>query len=153
MSAPVPAATGWDAGADGARAVYATTVTAVGPQVPEFVAAGVLVLFGERAPQELHDFSVLHRVDPAVEPDPSGPLAGDLVRIGDVDLPVLAVGSVVAGNLLNLGHLDLKADGRSEPTMPGDVCVPAGSLPHVEVGQTITILRTASSAQQKGAAP
>jgi PTS system glucitol/sorbitol-specific IIA component len=152
VNAPVPAATSPTTAAGG-RTVYATTVTAVGPMVPEFVAAGVLVLFGEQAPQELHDFSVLHRVDGSLEPDASGPLVGDVVRIGDVELPVLAVGSVVAGNLLNLGHLDLKADGRSEPAMPGDVCVPTGTLPPVEVGQSITIVRPASSGPQEGSAP
>ncbi len=145
MSGTVPAAT-----ATGERTVYATTITAVGPMVTEFVAAGVLVLFGEQAPSELHEFSVLHRVDPAAQPDGDGPRAGDVVRLGGVELPVLAVGSVVAANLLNLGHLDLKADGRTEPAMPGDLCVPTGSLPVVEVGQTITIVRPASAEPKEG---
>lgn len=145
MTSPVPAAT-----TAGEQPVYATTVTAVGALVPEFLAAGVLVLFGEQAPQELHEFSVLHRVDTSVEPDAGGPRVRDVVRLGDVELPVLAVGSVVAANLLNLGHLDLKADGRTEPAMPGDLCVPTGTLPVVEVGQTITVVRPVSSGRQEG---
>lgn len=125
--------------ADGTLVVYATEVVAVGALVAEFVTAGVLVLFGEQAPEELHDFSVLHRPTTALH----GPAVGDVVVIGDIEIPVLAVGDVVADNLLNLGHLDLKADGKDTPTMPGDVCVPEGTLPEVTVGQQIRILRPA----------
>jgi PTS system glucitol/sorbitol-specific IIA component len=146
MSAPTPTSPPPDGGGEVAGPVYATTVTAVGAMVPEFVAAGVLVLFGEQAPEELHEISVLHAPTLAER----GPQVGDLVLIGDTELPVLAVGSVVADNLLNLGHLDLKADGRSVPAMPGDVCVPLGSLPTVEVGQSITVIRPTRSGQQEG---
>ena len=66
---------------------------------------------------------------------------GDIVDIDDTDLPVLAVGEVVAGNLLNIGHLDRNADENTEPAMPGDLCVPQGSLPHIAVGQTNRIRR------------
>lgn len=117
--------------------LYTTDVVAVGSLVADFAQSGVLVLFGEQVPEELHEFSVLHR--PTVQV--AGPAVGDVVVVGDVRLPVLAVGDVVAANLLQLGHLDLKADGHEVPTMPGDVCVPVGSLPAVQVGQTIRILR------------
>jgi len=137
------------AGGEGAQAgveLYATEVVAVGPIVAEFVQAGVLVLFGEQAPQELQDFSVLHRPTTQLE----GPAVGDLIIIGDVELPVLAVGDVVAANLLQLGHLDLKADGLTTATMPGDVCVPTSALPEVVVGQTIRIVRPAASTADEG---
>jgi glucitol/sorbitol PTS system EIIA component len=129
------------------RDLYTTEVVAVGALVEEFVQAGVLVLFGEQAPAELHEFSVLHRPTLA----DAGPAVGDVIVIGGTELPVLAVGDVVAGNLLELGHLDLKADGRTEPAMPGDVCVPEGTLPEIAVGQTIRITRPvilAGSAQE-----
>lgn len=132
-----------------ARELYTTEIVAVGELVPDFVSSGVLVLFGEQAPAELHEFSVLHR--PTVQLE--GPRTGDLVVVGDQTLPVLAVGDVVADNLLQLGHLDLKADGRSEPAMPGDVCVPAGRLPEVAVGQAIRILRGRSPAGAEGRTP
>ena len=43
------------------RTRYATTVTAVGEQVAEFVGQGLLIWFAEGAPEELHFFTVLHR--------------------------------------------------------------------------------------------
>ena len=40
---------------------YATTVTAVGAEVAEFITHGILIWFAEGAPEELHFFSVLHQ--------------------------------------------------------------------------------------------
>ncbi len=117
--------------------VYETTITAVGEQVPAFLEHGILILFSADSPEELHSISVLHTVGVK----DSGPHAGDTVHIGETTFPVLAVGHVVEENLLNLGHLDFKSDGRTDPKLPGDVCVPPNTLPTPEVGQVLRILR------------
>lgn len=117
--------------------VYESTVTAVGSQVEAFLAHGILVLFGDQAPEELHDMSVLHR--PSVSED--GPRPGDLVVLGDTELEILAVGDVVRDNLLNLGHMDIKADGNTEARLPGDVCVAEQDLPQVQPGDAFRIVR------------
>lgn len=118
--------------------VYETTITAVGEQVPAFLEHGILILFAAESPEELHSISVLH----SAYIQDSGPRTGDTVLIGDAEFPVLAAGHVVHDNLLNLGHLDFKSDGRTEPKLPGDVCVPKGALPTPEVGQVIRIVRS-----------
>lgn len=117
--------------------VYQTTVTAIGEQVPAFVDAGILILFADTAPEELHTISVLHTVNV----QESGPRPGDVIEVGGSQIPVLAVGDVVSDNLLSLGHMDLKSDGRDEPKLAGDVCVPTGTLVVPAVGQAIRILR------------
>jgi glucitol/sorbitol PTS system EIIA component len=117
--------------------VYQTTVTAVGEQVPAFLEHGILILFAAESPEELHSISVLHKADI----QDSGPQAGDVVHIADSEIPVLAAGAVVHDNLLNLGHADFKADGRTDPKLPGDVCVAPGSLPTPRVGDVIRIVR------------
>ncbi len=122
------------------KVVYETTVTSVGEQVPAFLEAGILILFADSAPAELHPISVLH----AATVTEAGPQAGDRVEIGDATVDVLAVGHVVGDNLLNLGHMDLKADGRDVAKLPGDVCVPAGSLTLPTVGGTLRIVRPAT---------
>ena len=61
------------------------------------------------------------------------------------------MGEVVRDNLLNLGHLDLKADGRTEPKLPGDVCVPKGDLPLPAAGQRFAITRGAGAGVGGGA--
>ena len=125
----------------GSRIVYESAVTQVGGQVEAFLGHGLLIFFGDTSPAELHDISVLHRA--TVNDD--GPQPGDTMNVGGVDLEILAVGPVVRDNLLNLGHLDLKADGRTEVKLPGDVCVRTGDLPLLRVGDPITITRPGST--------
>lgn len=124
--------------------VYDTTVTAVGAQVPAFLEHGILIFFSDQAPAELHDISVLHSVDVADD----GPRPGDLVHIGEEALEVLAVGEVVRDNLLNLGHVDIKADGLTEAKLPGDVCVRKGPIPLLAAGDTFRITRPATAPEQ-----
>lgn len=119
--------------------LYETTVVAVGPMVDDFRNQGIVILFDERAPEELRDFAVIHRPTVTV----AGPRPGDLVVIGEVTLPVLAVGAVVADNLLSLGHLDLKADGASVAALPGDVCVPETEIPLPTEGTVLRLVRPA----------
>jgi glucitol/sorbitol PTS system EIIA component len=122
--------------------LYESEVTQVGGQVEAFLGHGLLIFFGDGSPAELHDISVLHKATVAED----GPRAGDVIEVGETRLEVLAVGPVVRDNLLNLGHLDLKADGRSEAKLPGDVCVRTGDLPLLQVGDAFRITRpTASS--------
>jgi PTS system glucitol/sorbitol-specific IIA component len=116
--------------------VYSTTVTAVGELVPDFAEQGVLVFFGENAPAELHEFSIIHTPDVQTR----APQVGDIISLADNHYNVLAVGSVASDNLLNLGHLDLKANGLTEPEMPGDVNVEAVSLPVVKIGDRLIVI-------------
>jgi len=130
--------------APGSRVVYASEVTKVGGQVEAFLGHGMVIFFGENAPAELHDMSVLHRTEVAED----GPVAGDLITLGEEDMEVLAVGHVVRDNLLNLGHLDLKADGLTVPNLPGDVCVRTGDLPLLRTGDPFRITRRTSTTEQ-----
>jgi PTS system glucitol/sorbitol-specific IIA component len=124
--------------------VYESTVTAVGSQVSAFLEHGILIFFGETSPAELHDISVLHRALVADD----GPRPGDTVHLGAATLEVLAVGDVVRDNLLNLGHLDLKADGLTEAKLPGDVCVPKGEIALLAIGDSFRITRPANNTEQ-----
>jgi PTS system glucitol/sorbitol-specific IIA component len=115
---------------------YVTQVTAVGPLFADFRAQGLVILFGEMAPQELHEFVVLHR--PTVAD--SAPRPGDVLELAGEPFTVTAVGDVVPDNLLRLGHASVKADGNTEPPMPGDICVEAKALPDLEPGSVVRIL-------------
>ena len=121
---------------------YATTVTAVGEQVAGFVDHGLLIWFAEGAPEELHFFSVLHR--PTVTT--GGVRPGDTVRIDDQVFRVTAVGEVANENMVNLGHMDLKANGDTEPPLPGDICLEKLPLPSPRPGTTLVIEGEASEA-------
>jgi glucitol/sorbitol PTS system EIIA component len=125
---------------DGVR--YATEVVSVGALIPEFRAQGLLVFFGEMAPEELHDFCLLHR--PTVVR--SIPSPGDVVELDGTPFTVTSVGDVVEENLLRLGHFSLKADGSTEAPLPGDVCVEVAELPEMGAGSTMRILARAHPA-------
>ena len=125
-----------------AQTRYATTVTAVGEQVAEFVTQGLLIWFAEGAPEELHFFTVLHR--PTVTT--GGVRPGDLVRIDDKTFRVTAVGDVANENMVNLGHMDLKANGAAEAPLPGDICLEELPLPEPQPGTTLVIEGEAAQA-------
>lgn len=125
--------------------VYESAVTKVGGQVEAFLDHGLLIFFGADSPAELHDISVLHAASIAED----GPRPGDTVHVGSVSMQVLAVGAVVRDNLINLGHLDLKADGRTEPKLPGDVCVRVGTLPLLNVGDSFKITRPTDTTKEQ----
>jgi glucitol/sorbitol PTS system EIIA component len=121
---------------------YATTVTAGGDQVAEFVSQGLLIWFAEGAPEELHFFSVLHR--PTVST--GGVRPGDTVRIDDQAFRVTAVGAVANDNMVSLGHMDLKANGDTEAPLPGDICLERLPLREPRPGTTLVIEGEASEA-------
>ena len=114
---------------------YATEVTAGGEQVGEFVAQGLLIWFAEGAPEELHFFSVLHR--PTVTT--GGVRPGDVLRIDDRTFRVTAVGEVANDNMVNLGHMDLKANGAEDAPLPGDICLEKLPLPEPRPGSALVI--------------
>jgi PTS system glucitol/sorbitol-specific IIA component len=121
---------------------YETTVTAVGEQVAEFIDHGMLIWFAEGAPEELHFFSVLHRPTNTT----GGVRPGDTVRIDDRAFRVTAVGEVANDNMVNLGHMDLKANGDTEPPLPGDICLEKLPLPEPRPGTTLVIEGEAAEA-------
>ena len=126
------------------RVVYESSVTAVGGQVQAFLDHGLLIFFGDQSPAELHEMSVRHIATVAEE----GPRPGDTIVVGELSAEVLAVGSVVADNLLNLGHLDLKANGQTEATLPGAVPIAEQSLPLPSAGDAFRILRPEGPEQE-----
>lgn len=118
--------------------IYESTVFAIGDLVPAFREQGMLVFFGANAPEELHDFCILHNVDHQEDELK----AGDIVSLDDSSYEVLAVGDVANENLMNLGHLNLKANGLTEAELPGDVNIAVQELPEINIGTKISITRS-----------
>jgi len=114
---------------------YRSRVVSVGDLVGEFVSQGILVFFAAGAPDELAEFSVLH--EPLTEPARVEP--GDQLRLAAETYGVLAVGEVANDNFAALGHLVVKANGRSEPEMLGDVCVEEKPLVGLVAGDEICV--------------
>jgi PTS system glucitol/sorbitol-specific IIA component len=115
---------------------YSTTVTQIGSLVSDFAEQGMLIFFGENAPVELHDMSVLHRPEVA----DGGLTVGDVLLLDDHEFPILAVGHVANQNLVNLGHIDLKFNGETSPPLGGDVCLPNITPPRLLPGSTFRVV-------------
>ena len=117
--------------------LYKSTVTEIGELVPSFIAEGMLVFFGESAPEELRTFCIIHKLEHA-----EGQVKeGDFVSIDGHEFEILSVGSVANDNLYNLGHLNLKANGNTVADLPGDVSIAKVDLPEVKIGTQIEITR------------
>jgi glucitol/sorbitol PTS system EIIA component len=98
--------------------IYLTEVTEIGPEVAEFLEAGLLILFEAGAPPELSEIAVLHepifrREDP--------PEVGDVVAIGTSEFRITAVGEKAWKNIEELGHAVFKFNGSEEVELPGEI--------------------------------
>ena len=115
--------------------IYEIAVTAVGPLAEEFTAHGIWVFFDETAPAEVAEFALLHHSEA-----PSRKIApGQILEIDSERYAICAVGDVANNNIAALGHLVLKANGETEPEMPGDVCIEARPLPQPAIGMVVRI--------------
>lgn len=99
---------------------YRSRILRCGELAEEFFREGVIVFFGQQAPDELQEYSVIHEhtTPPSAELQP-----GDIITINGQQLEVLAVGGVVNENFRNLGHLVVKFNNSTEVEMAGDVNV------------------------------
>jgi len=119
--------------------IYEIRITGVGDLVEEFTAEGMWVFFHDDAPTELAEFALLHHAAA-----PHTPIAaGQVLEIDGQRFAVTAVGDVANTNIRNLGHMVLKANGMTEPELPGDVCIEALPLPPPSVGTTIRVWQEA----------
>ena len=99
--------------------IYLTEVTEIGPEVAEFLEAGLLILFQAGAPPELAEIAVLH--EPISGPREDPPEAGDVLTIGSREFRITAIGSKAWQNVHQLGHAVFKFSGSQEAELPGEI--------------------------------
>ena len=99
--------------------IYLTEVTEIGPEVAEFLEAGLLILFEAGAPPELAEIAVLH--EPISGPRHDPPAAGDVLAIGPREFRITSVGSKAWQNIQDLGHAVFKFSGSEEAELPGEI--------------------------------
>ncbi len=100
--------------------IYLTEITEIGPEVPEFIEVGYLILFQAGAPPELAEMSVLHEPE---SPRDAPPETGDILAIGAKELRITAVGERAWNNVRELGHVVFKFNGLDETELPGEIYV------------------------------
>lgn len=100
-----------------------TLVTAVGPDVPDLLEGGVLILFADGAPPELAEVSVLHRVTEG--PSDAPPPVGTSIRIGPVEARLTGLGDLAWAKVRDIGHVVINFNGAAEPERPGEIAASA----------------------------
>jgi glucitol/sorbitol PTS system EIIA component len=106
--------------------IYLTEVTEIGPEVAEFLEAGLLILFEAGAPPELAEIAVLHK--PISGPRENPPEAGDILAIGSREFRITAVGYKAWQNIQDLGHAVFKFSGSEVAELPGEIHLEAGGV-------------------------
>lgn len=115
--------------------LYKTKVINIGNEAEMFREEGMIILFGENAPESLSDYCYNIKVEPV-----TGEIeAGMELSIGSEKYSVTAVGSVVRKNLSELGHITIKFDGSREAELPGTLYVEDKALPEITIGEEIFI--------------
>ena len=115
--------------------LYKTKVINIGNEAEMFREEGMIILFGENAPESLSDYCYNIKVEPV-----AGEIeAGMELSIGSEKYSVTAVGSVVRKNLSALGHITIKFDGSREAELPGTLYVENRALPEIIIGEEISI--------------
>ncbi|MBO0487345.1 PTS glucitol/sorbitol transporter subunit IIA [Vagococcus fluvialis] len=115
--------------------LYKTKVINIGNEAEMFREEGMIILFGENAPESLSDYCYNIKVEPV-----AGEIeAGMELSIGSEKYSVTAVGSVVRKNLSELGHITIKFDSSREAELPGTLYVENRALPKINIGEEISI--------------
>jgi len=117
--------------------LYEGNVIEIGPLVSEFIDAGIMVFFGDGAPPELVEFSVIH--DAKYLKDQI--VSGDYFKLKEKSFKVMAIGDVANINIKYLGHIILKFNGKNKPDLPGDIILEESEIPKITIGDKFQFYR------------
>ena len=115
--------------------IYSSEIVRIGDQANLFLDEGIIVFFGDNAPEELQDFAVIHKLNEITDDI----VTGSKIVLSDANLEVTAIGPVANENFKNLGHLVLKLDSATEAALPGDVSCKYDKKPVIEIGDRLEI--------------
>jgi len=118
------------------KVIYENQVKAAGECVEEFKDAGMFIIFGENAPDEIKDYCYSVNVNPI-----NGEIApGQFLVIDGEEFKITCVGYEAPITLKGLGHCTFNFSGATEAELPGTIYVEAKPMPTVKIGTTIQIV-------------
>ncbi len=122
---------------------YQGVIQSMGSMVPEFLPYGILIFFGETAPEELRDTALVHNGTQLV----SELAAGDYLKFSPpsaTEQPqsyrLTAVGERANANLAELGHVVVHFDGATKAKLTGAISVEPALEALPTVGTTFEFL-------------
>lgn len=118
------------------KVIYENKVKALGVSVKEFQDSNMFILFGDNAPEELRDYCYSIDVNPI-----NGTIAaGQILKVGENEYQITAVGEEAPVTLAGLGHCTVNFNGDTAAELPGTICVESKPMPDIQVGTVIQIL-------------
>ena len=118
------------------KLIYENQVKALGACVEEFKDAGLFIIFGDNAPDELKDYCYSVSIRPI-----QGTIeAGQRLCIDKEEFLITAVGSEVPVTLGGLGHCSISLSGLREPELPGTIYVEKKDMPEIRTGTILRII-------------
>ena len=118
------------------KVIYENKVKASGVSVEEFKDAGMFIIFGDNAPEEIRYYCYSVSVNPI-----NGTIAaGQYVVVDDAEYEITCVGYEAPITLAGLGHCTFNFSGATEAELPGTIYVEAKPMPEVKIGSVIRII-------------
>lgn len=102
---------------------YRTVVTEIGEEVADLLDGGVLILYAHGAPAALAEVSVMHQVQDEVVGH--SPTVGSVIKLGDLETKVTAIGDTAWHKVKELGHVVINFNASATAERPGEICVNA----------------------------
>ncbi|MCL1995487.1 MAG: PTS glucitol/sorbitol transporter subunit IIA [Defluviitaleaceae bacterium] len=93
-------------------------IVSVGEKVPELAAKNMVILFSEKAPQDLKEYCVVHNSEQKIVDFTPG-----YVILGDSQYEIKEIGSAAIQNFNDIGHLTLQFNKDSQDIQPGSVSI------------------------------
>ena len=106
------------------KVIYENQVKACGMAVEEFKDAGMFIIFGDNAPDEIKDYCYSVSVNP----------------INGEEFKITCVGPEAPVTLKGLGHCTVSFTGLTEPELLGTIYVEAKPMPDMGIGTVIQII-------------
>lgn len=118
------------------KIIYENQVKALGACVDEFQEAGLFIIFGDNAPDELKNYCYSVSVNPI-----QGTIAaGQVLKVDDAVYRITAVGSEAPHTLEGLGHCTINFSGQTTVDLPGTIYVENKPMPKLCVGTVLQII-------------
>lgn len=114
--------------------LFTSEIISTGADADEMFDAGIAIFFGDPCPDALAEVSVVHRGSVGPQRDPR---VGDVLRVGDAEVTVTAVGDLAGENLRSLGHFVLYMDPPEDQRLLPGAMISAGRLPRPASGDRI----------------
>ena len=118
------------------KIIYENKIKASGEFAENFLDEGMIIFFGDNAPDMLADYCYsidVNEVKDTIKP-------GQIFMIDGIAFNITAVGDVAQKNLVNLGHITVTFNGSTEPALSGTIYVEKKDIPKVKIGSEISIL-------------